>query len=125
VVAGVLVVLVWTAGGLARFYLDLLWFGEVGKTQVFWGVLGAEVGLGLLTGLGTAVIVGGNLWVAQRIAAPDRLLLAAGPQTERLRVLLLPRLVVWFVSSCVVVMRPAQDAHAPPGGAAAARGPIG
>jgi uncharacterized protein len=92
VVAGVLVVLVWTAGGLARFYLDLLWFGEVGKTQVFWGVLGAEVGLGLLTGLGTAVIVGGNLWVAQRIAAPDRLLLAAGPKTERLRVLLLPRL---------------------------------
>ena len=37
VVAGVLVVLVWTASGLARFYLDLLWFREVGKTLVFWG----------------------------------------------------------------------------------------
>jgi hypothetical protein len=48
--------------------LDLLWFGEVGKTQVFWEVLGAEIGLGLVTGLGTALIVGGNLWIAQRIA---------------------------------------------------------
>jgi uncharacterized protein len=92
VVVGILVVLIWTVGALARFYLDLLWFGEVGKTQVFWGVLGAKVGLGLLTGLGTAAVVGGNLWVAQRIAAPDRLLLAAGPQTERLRALLVPHL---------------------------------
>jgi uncharacterized membrane protein (UPF0182 family) len=92
VAAGVLVVLVWAGSGLARFYLDLLWFREVGKTQVFWGVLGAEAGLGLLTGLGTAAIVGGNLWVAQRIATPDRLLLAAGSHTERLRVLLPPHL---------------------------------
>jgi hypothetical protein len=39
----------------------------------------------------------------------------------------LPRrcLVVRFVSSCVVVMRPAQAAHAPPGGAAAGPSPIG
>ena len=91
-VAGILVALVWAASALARFYLDLLWFREVGKTQVFWGVLGAEVGLGLLTGLGTAAVLGGNLWVAQRIATPDRLMLTAGPQTERLRVLLLPHL---------------------------------
>jgi hypothetical protein len=26
-----------------------VWFREVGKTQVFWGVLGAQVGIGLLT----------------------------------------------------------------------------
>ena len=54
VVAGILLVLVWGASRFARFFVDLLWFREVGKTQVFWGVLGAEVGLGLLTGLGTA-----------------------------------------------------------------------
>jgi uncharacterized membrane protein (UPF0182 family) len=92
VVAGILVVLVWAASDLARFFLDLLWFGEVGKTQVFWGVLGAEVGLGLLTGLGTALIVGGNLWMAQRIAVPSRLPPVEEPGTERLRLLLLPRL---------------------------------
>jgi uncharacterized protein len=90
VVAGVLVVLVWTASGLAQFYLDLLWFGEVGKTQVFWGVLGAEVGFGLLTGLGTAVIVGGNLWVAQRIAGPERPLPVEESGAESLRGALLP-----------------------------------
>jgi uncharacterized protein len=91
-VAGIFVALVWAAGALARFYLDLLWFREVGKTQVFWGVLSAQAALGVVTGLGTAAVVAGNLWVAQRIAAPDRLLLAAGPQTERLRVLLVPHL---------------------------------
>jgi hypothetical protein len=32
-----LLVLVWGASGLARFFVDLLWFREVGKTQVFWG----------------------------------------------------------------------------------------
>ena len=73
VAAGILLVLVWAAGGLARFFLDLWWFREVGKTQVFWGVLGAEVGLGLLTGLGTAVIVGGNLCIggAQATSIPN------------------------------------------------------
>jgi uncharacterized protein len=90
VVAGILVVLVWTVSGLARFYLDLLWFREVGKTQVFWGVLGAKVGLGLVTGLGTAAIVGGNLWVAQRIAGPERQGPVAEAGAERLRGLLLP-----------------------------------
>jgi uncharacterized protein len=90
VVAGILLVLVWAASGLARFYLDLLWFREVGKTQVFWGVLSAEVGLGLLTGLATAAIVGGNLWVAQRIAGPKRPLVVEEQGVESLRGALLP-----------------------------------
>src|SRR5215218_6406323 len=90
VAAGILLVLVWVTSGLARFFLDLLWFREVGKTQVFWGVLGAEVGLGLVTGLGTAAIVGGNLWVAQRIAGPERPLLVEEQGVESLRGALLP-----------------------------------
>src|SRR5215213_10318516 len=90
VVAGILIVLVWLAISLARFWLDLLWFREVGKTQVFWGVLGVEIGLGLLTGLGTAVIVGGNLWVAQRIAGPERPLPVEESGAESLRGALLP-----------------------------------
>ena len=90
VVVGILVVLVWAASGLARFFLDLLWFREVAKTQVFWGVLSAKVGLGLLTGLGTAAIVGGNLWVAQRITAADRPVPVGEPGAESLRGVLLP-----------------------------------
>jgi uncharacterized membrane protein (UPF0182 family) len=65
VAAGVLV-LVWAVGGLARLCTDLLWFGEVGKTRVFWGVLEARVALALLAGAGTGAFAAANLWVAER-----------------------------------------------------------
>ncbi|MFL6102340.1 MAG: UPF0182 family protein [Actinomycetes bacterium] len=101
-VAGILVVLIWLASGLAGFWLNLLWFREVGKTQVFWGVLGVEIGLGLLTGLGTAVIVGGNLLVAQRIAVPSRPLVVEESGAEQLRRALVPYLRAFRIA--VVVM---------------------
>jgi uncharacterized membrane protein (UPF0182 family) len=103
VVAGILLVLVWVTSGLARFFLDLLWFREVGKTQVFWGVLGAEVGLGLLTGLGTAVIVGGNLWVAERIAVAAGLRPVEEPGVESVRGMLVP-LLGWLRLGVVAVL---------------------
>src|SRR5215213_6737847 len=103
VVAGILIVLVWLAISLARFWLDLLWFREVGKTQVFWGVLGVEIGLGLLTGLGTALIVGGNLWVAQRIAVPSRPLVVEESGAEHLRRALLPHLRAFRIAVVVVL----------------------
>jgi uncharacterized membrane protein (UPF0182 family) len=89
VVAGILVVLIWPAAGLARLYYDLLWFREVGKTQVFWGVLGTRAGLGLVAGLGTAAMVGGNLWMARRIAGRDRPVPVEEPDAESVRGLLL------------------------------------
>jgi uncharacterized protein len=103
VVAGILVVLVWLVSRLARFWLDLLWFREVGKTQVFWGVLGVELGLGLLTGLGTALIVGGNLWVAQRIAVPSRPLVVEDSGAEQLRRALLPYLRAFRIAVAAVL----------------------
>jgi uncharacterized protein len=90
VVAGILVVLIWLASGLAGFWLNLLWFREVDKTQVFWRVLGVEIGLGLLTGLGTVLIVGSNLWMAQRIAVPSRPLVVGESGAEQLRRALVP-----------------------------------
>jgi uncharacterized membrane protein (UPF0182 family) len=90
VVAGILLVLVWVTSGLARFFLSLLWFREVDKTQVFWGVLGAEVGLGLVTGLGTAAIVGGNLWMAERLSVAADLRPVEEPGVESLRGTLVP-----------------------------------
>jgi uncharacterized membrane protein (UPF0182 family) len=98
-----LVVLIWLAGGLAGFWLNLLWFREVDKTQVFWGVLGVEIGLGLLTGLGTAVIVGGNLWVAQRIAVPSRPLVVEESGAEQLRRALVPYLRAFRIAVVVVL----------------------
>src|SRR4029453_6650129 len=92
VVAGILLVLVWVTSGLARFFLNLLWFREVGKTQVFWGVLGAEVSLGLGTGLGAGVIVGGNLWMAERLSVAAGLRPVEQPGVESLRGMLVPLL---------------------------------
>jgi uncharacterized protein len=103
VVAGILVVLVWVASRLTRFLLDLLWFGEVGKTQVFWGMLGTEVGLGLLTGVGTAVIVGGNLWVAERLSVASGRRPVEEPDIESLRGMLVP-LRRWLRLGVVAVL---------------------
>jgi hypothetical protein len=103
VVAGILVVLIWLASGLARFWLDLLWFREVGKTQVFWGVLGVEIGLGLLTGLGTVLIVGGNLWMAQRMAVPSRPLVVGESAAEDLRRALVPYLRAFRIAVVAVL----------------------
>jgi uncharacterized membrane protein (UPF0182 family) len=103
VVAGILLVLVWAASGLARFFLDLLWFREVDKTQVFWGVLGTEVGLGLVTGLGTAVIVGGNLWMAERLSVAAGLRPVQEPGVESLRRMLVP-LLRWLRLGAVALL---------------------
>jgi uncharacterized protein len=87
VVAGVLVVLIWLASGLARFWLNLLWFREVGKTQVFWGVLG----------------VGGNLWMAQRMAVPSRPLVVGESAAEDLRRALVPYLRAFRIAVVAVL----------------------
>jgi uncharacterized membrane protein (UPF0182 family) len=68
VVAGGVLVLLWVPGALARLYTDLLWYREVGKTQVFWGVLEARVALALTAGVGTGAFAAANLWVAERLA---------------------------------------------------------
>ena len=58
----------WALGGLARLYTDLLWYREVGKTRVFWGVLDARVVLVLVAAAGTGAFVAANLWRAERLA---------------------------------------------------------
>jgi uncharacterized membrane protein (UPF0182 family) len=103
VVAGILVVLLWLASGLAGFWLNLLWFREVDKTQVFWRVLGVEIGLGLLTGLGTVLIVGSNLWMAQRMAVPSRPLVVEESGAEDLRRALLPYLRAFRIAVVAVL----------------------
>ncbi len=67
-VAGAVLVLPWVLGGVAVLYTDLLWFREVGKTPVFWGVLEARVVLALVAGVGTGAFAAANLWVAERLA---------------------------------------------------------
>jgi len=72
-------------GSISRFYTDLLWFREIDKTSLFWGMLRTKFFIGLLAGLGTAVIVGVNLWVVERLAPRYGLTVVARPQVERAR----------------------------------------
>ena len=79
-------------GSVSRFYTDLLWFREIDKTSLFWGMLRTKAFIGLLAGLGTAAIVGVNLWMVERLAPRYGLTVVARPQVERARAVLSPYL---------------------------------
>jgi uncharacterized membrane protein (UPF0182 family) len=79
-------------GSVSRFYTDLLWFREIDKASLFWGVLRAKAFIGILAGLGTALIVGVNLWIVERLAPRYGLTVVARPQVERARAVLSPYL---------------------------------
>src|SRR5829696_5742668 len=79
-------------GSVSRFYTDLLWFREIDKTSLFWGMLRTKFFIGLLAGLGTALIVGVNLWMVERLAPRYGLTVVARPQAERARAVLSPYL---------------------------------
>jgi uncharacterized protein len=79
-------------GSVSRFYTDLLWFREIDKTSLFWGMLRTKLFIGLLAGLGTAAIVGVNLWMVERLAPRYGLTVVARPQVERARAVLSPYL---------------------------------
>ncbi len=71
VVAVVLVVLVASARGLAGFWTDYLWFDALGRTDVWGGVLGAQVVLAVLFTALFALLLWVNLTVADRLAPDD------------------------------------------------------
>ena len=79
-------------GSVSRFYTDLLWFREIDKASLFWGMLRTKAFIGLLAGLGTAAIVGVNLWIVERLAPRYGLSVVARPQVERARAVLSPYL---------------------------------
>ena len=66
--AGVIVVLAIVLSGLSGFYLDLLWFREVGFSSVFWSVFWSKVVLALLFGAFFFVLLFVNLVIVRRIA---------------------------------------------------------
>jgi len=68
VIAAVIVVGLFSTRFLASFYVDYLWHQSVGRTDVFWGVLGAKATLfGMFAG--TFVVLGVlNLIIADRLA---------------------------------------------------------
>lgn len=69
IVAAVVVVgLLLSARLLAGFYVDFLWHQSVGRTDVFWGVLGAKATMFALFGGTFVVLAVLNLIIADRLA---------------------------------------------------------
>ena len=67
---------------IARFYVDYLWHDALGRSDVFWGVLGAKVTLFAVFFAAFAVIAGLNLFIADR-AAPTTFPANVHPYVER------------------------------------------
>ncbi|WP_186832342.1 UPF0182 family protein [Micromonospora endolithica] len=102
VLVGVFVLLTLLGWGV-QAWTDWLWFDEVRYTEVFTGVLVTRLLLFLAIGLGMAVIVGGNLWLAHRLRPRMRPHSPEQATLERYRMLLGPRLGAWIALVATVV----------------------
>ncbi len=72
VVAVGVLLLLWAVIAVTHLYTDLLWFREVGKARVFWGVLGARLLLCVVAATVTGAFVAANLLRARRQARRSR-----------------------------------------------------
>ncbi|SCL19111.1 hypothetical protein GA0070616_1667 [Micromonospora nigra] len=102
VLVGVFVLFTLLGWGV-QAWTDWLWFDEVDYTGVFTGVLVTRLLLFLSIGLGMAVIVGGNLWLAHRLRPRMRPHSPEQATLERYRMLLSPRLGLWIGVVAAVV----------------------
>jgi uncharacterized membrane protein (UPF0182 family) len=91
VALGVAIVLLFIALNIfSGFYIDLLWFHEVGFSSVFWTVWWSKVILGLIFGAVFFVLLLANLLIAQRLAPRYRPFSPEQEIIERYRVALEP-----------------------------------
>ncbi|RQX10642.1 hypothetical protein DDE19_31990 [Micromonospora ureilytica] len=102
VLVGVFVLFTLLGWGV-QAWTDWLWFDEVRYTEVFTGVLLTRLVLFLAIGLGMAVIVGGNLWLAYRLRPRLRPHSVEQATLERYRMVLSPRLGTWISLAAAVV----------------------
>jgi uncharacterized membrane protein (UPF0182 family) len=79
IVIGLLLLLITTAGALAVFYTDLLWFKDLGQSPVFWTRVWGSAATGLAFGLVGFVLVLVNLVIARRMAPPAVLSVLGSP----------------------------------------------
>lgn len=67
-VIAALLLLVISARSLSSFYLDVLWFRSVDRSDVYWGSLSARGQLGLIFAFGFAAVLWLNMVIADRMA---------------------------------------------------------
>ncbi|MDG4793813.1 UPF0182 family protein [Micromonospora sp. WMMD1082] len=102
VLVGVFVLFTLLGWGV-QAWTDWLWFSEVDYTAVFRGVLVTRLLLFLAAALAMAAIVGGNLWLAQRLRPRIRPHSPEQATLERYRMLLGPRLGLWIAAAAAIV----------------------
>jgi uncharacterized membrane protein (UPF0182 family) len=68
IVLGAILALFLSARGLSSFYVNLLWFDSVGRSDVYWRTIRAQFELGLIFTLVAAVFIWINLMLADRLA---------------------------------------------------------
>jgi uncharacterized protein len=77
IIGAIVLVAFISISSLVRFYTDLLWFGELHFTSVFWKIFWARAAVGVFGGLLGGIILYVNLEVARR-AAPQYRFVGAG-----------------------------------------------
>lgn len=102
VVVGV-IVLFMLLGTIVDLWTEVLWYQEVGFTQVYSRMLLTRFGLFLVAGLAMAVLVGLNLWLAYRLRPLLRPHSPEQASLERYRMVLTPRIGLWIALLAVLV----------------------
>ena len=95
VVVAVVVGLFIAFTALSGFFIDVLWFREVGFSQVFWTVLNTRIVLGLLFGIAFFLLLFANLWIVRRITPRYRPLTPEQEIIERYRMQFEP--YAWWI----------------------------
>jgi uncharacterized membrane protein (UPF0182 family) len=85
IIAGVVAGLLLAFTALSGFFIDVLWFREVGFSDVFWSILRTKVLLGVAFGLAFFVLLFVNLWIVRRITPKYRPLTPEQEVIERYR----------------------------------------
>jgi uncharacterized membrane protein (UPF0182 family) len=63
----VVVILIVMGGAIAKFYTDLLWYTDLGQTNVFWTRIWSELAAGFGFGLVALLIIASNIIIARRM----------------------------------------------------------
>ncbi|MEX0991599.1 MAG: UPF0182 family protein [Actinomycetota bacterium] len=88
---------------LSVFYIDLLWFQELGFPSVFWTTLWAQIALGTVLGLLFFALLYVNLLIVRRLAPKYRVLTPQQEIVERYRRAFEPYLKWLIPAGCVLV----------------------
>jgi uncharacterized membrane protein (UPF0182 family) len=103
IAVGVVVLLIVLFTALSGFFVDLMWFGEIGQREVFTRTLVTKIALVAVFGLLFAGLLYANLLIARRLRPTTRVLTPDQEALERVRTLTEPYLR-WLIPIAVAVL---------------------